>query len=308
MPNLFAQRHNEFLSLFFKTGRKPMFNQESLLYAVDKDGFCFQVKLVIKQLPDLSEGLQYVGMIRKSQRDCDYIITSMNGIIDSFSKGVQTSLNLSPEIIKDNKINVQILAPDLIKVFSSIDKKRTLLEKFKELGGQKITFYLPKGFELNTKANQRKRVKDPKSDTNSRGKVNDVLYRSFNKDINKHGEVADNSVSPQKLLKSMEYKECEKKQNVRCEIQDLIFGDLYKQFEPLKLRVFKISGMSNLRVDTNGEFSSGPGETFVASHSGASFDFHDQRSEDVSSRYEVVNPQEESKSIIKFFKQSWKLM
>ena len=314
MPNLFARRHNEFLSLFFRTGRKPMFNHESLLYAVDKEGFCFQMKLVIKQLPDLSEGIQYVGMIRQSHRDYEYILTDMNGIIDSFSKGVNTTLTLSPKTFKDSEINIQILAPDLIKVFSSVDKKRTLLEKFKEPGGQKISFYFPKDLEVNTKVNQRKREKDPKSSKEDKSEVkgestiNEVLYRRFNKDINKNGGVANNLVSSQELLKSPEYKECGKKQNVRCEIQDLVFGDSYKKFEPLKLRVFKISGMRGPHIRGDGEFSSSPSETFIASHSGASFDFRDQKSEAVSSRCDIVNYKEESKNIIKYFNQSKRLM
>eukprot|EP00826_Nyctotherus_ovalis_P024670 TRINITY_DN19042_c0_g1_i1.p1 TRINITY_DN19042_c0_g1~~TRINITY_DN19042_c0_g1_i1.p1 ORF type:complete len:298 (+),score=89.54 TRINITY_DN19042_c0_g1_i1:84-977(+) len=220
MPSLFAKRHAEFLEKFFQTGRKPMFNQQSVLYAVDREGCCFQVKIVLKQLPDLSEGLQYVGMIRQSQKDCEYIITDMNGVIDSFSKGVKEGLRIAPSIFKDNKINVQVLAPDLIKVFSSIDKKRTLLEKFKEPGGQKITFYVPKDFAENAKSNERKKAKDPRSPRAAKGvknkdKGSEILYKQFNKDINKHGGVASSPMSPQKLLKSLEYRECAEKHNVR---------------------------------------------------------------------------------------------
>ena len=41
-------------------------------------------------------------------------------------------------------------------------------------------------------------------------------------------------------MQSYEYREFESKTNVRCEIVESIYGDQYKDLEPLKILVFKI--------------------------------------------------------------------
>ena len=42
-----------------------------------------------------------MGMIKPLQSDFDYIITDMDGIIDSFSKNITGILGLSPNVFKD---------------------------------------------------------------------------------------------------------------------------------------------------------------------------------------------------------------
>ena len=52
-------------------------------------------------MPSLSEGIQYVGMIKPIASDCEYMLTDMDGIIDSFSKGITGLLGLTPNLFKD---------------------------------------------------------------------------------------------------------------------------------------------------------------------------------------------------------------
>jgi len=309
MPNLFAKRHNEFLNKFFRTGRKPLFNAETTLYALDRYGYCFQVKLVIKQLSDLKEGLQYVGMIRQTQADYNYILTDMSGVMDSFSKGIGDCLGIKPNIVKNNKVNIQILAPQLIKVFSATEKKKKLIEKFKEKGGQKIAFYIPKGFaeQIKGEGNIIKDAKSPKRVKvidRKRAKGKDLLYRQVNKDLNKSGGIASNQITAEALLDSEEYKDYEEKQKTRCEIQDLEFGDVFKNFEPLRLRVFKLSGIRNKYAREQTEFYTEVNDSLFQSHSRGSFDWH----EESSSRNEPGNHQEHSKGILNYFVHSGNLM
>ena len=159
MPSLFAKRHNEFLDKFFKTGHKSVFNTERNFFGLHRNGCCFHMKMLIKQMPNLSEGIQYVGMICQIHNDCEYIITDMKGVIDCFSGGITSILNLPVALFKDTDINIQILAPELMNVFSSVDKKRQILEKYKEAGGQKLTFYIPKDFANQTQNETKKKWK-----------------------------------------------------------------------------------------------------------------------------------------------------
>lgn len=64
MPALFARKHTEFLERFFKTGRQIIFYEERNLFATHRNDHCFSMKILVKQMPNLLEGIQYVGMIK----------------------------------------------------------------------------------------------------------------------------------------------------------------------------------------------------------------------------------------------------
>ncbi len=59
-------------------------------------------------MPSLTEGIQYVGMIRPVSSDYEYILTDMDGIIDSFSKGVTSMLGLTPNLFKDKDSQINV--------------------------------------------------------------------------------------------------------------------------------------------------------------------------------------------------------
>jgi hypothetical protein len=59
------------------------------------------MRVLVKQMPSLSEGIQYVGMIKPTSTDCEYMLTDMDGVIDSFSKGIVALLGIAPNLFKD---------------------------------------------------------------------------------------------------------------------------------------------------------------------------------------------------------------
>ncbi len=288
MPSIFAKRHNEFLEKYFKTGHKTVFNTERYFFGLHRNGFCFCIKMLVKQMPSLSEGIQYVGMIRQSQGDCEYMLTDMRGVIDSFSSGITSLLNLPASIFKDSDINIQILAPELIKVFSSTDKKRALLGKFQEPGGQKLSFIVPKDFAFHAQSESKKNARDlgkglqakAGSPNSPAKKTKNPAYRDLNKDLNKHNGIASKQVNIQQLLQSYEYRECENKQTVKCEIQEPSYGEEHKDIEPLRIRVFKVTGINMKRAGSGAELSSDVGDAygnFGGSHSNASYDWKESK-------------------------------
>ena len=64
--------------------------------------------LVVKQMPSLDEGIQYVGMIKPIVSEYDFMLTDMDGVIDTFTKGLANMLGLTPNLFKDkdSKINI----------------------------------------------------------------------------------------------------------------------------------------------------------------------------------------------------------
>ena len=237
MPEIYARRHNDFLEKFFRTGYQTMFNQEKFYFALHRNQMCFHIKIVLKQIPSLREGIQYVAMIRKTQADYEYILTDMKGVINCYSKGLATIMNIDPTIFHKNEVNIQIFAPELQKIFAA-DKKKILLDKFKEPGGQKLWLIVPKDFSSYFQ-NQSK----------------DKHHRKL--------KIKHKEMSPSKLLETNEYKVADIKHQVKCEIQDLEYGNVYKNFEVLAIRVFKISGlnlkgiMSNAHPEMSSEFGDG---------------------------------------------------
>jgi hypothetical protein len=47
-------------------------------------------------MPSLTEGIQYVGMVKPLNSDNDFILTDMNGYIDSFTSGIGQLFNINP--------------------------------------------------------------------------------------------------------------------------------------------------------------------------------------------------------------------
>ena len=88
MPVIFAEKHNEFLDFYYKTGRTHIFNKERQLFAQNRIGNCFTMKILIKQMPSLKEEVQYVGMVKPVTTDYEYILTDMQGNIDSFTQNI----------------------------------------------------------------------------------------------------------------------------------------------------------------------------------------------------------------------------
>lgn len=262
MPTLYAKRHTEFLNNYFKTGYQSVLTDESYLYGIHRNGFCFGLRVFIKTMPSLSEGLQYVSMLRQFTEDCDYIITQPSGVIDSFSAGISSLLNLPTIALRSSQLNIQIFAPELLDMFTSaVDKKRSRLQKYKEPGGHPLYLIVPKNFSGQMQRSFKKVPKAPDCTPKigPRTKfVGDPLYLSLNDDLNKHGGIANKNVTARQLVQTVEYRECDCKQLVRCEILDLTYGGNFVEKEPLKVRVYKIYGAGNKLSGSCGSVAADP--------------------------------------------------
>ena len=248
MPSIYAMRHNDFLEKFYRTGHKIVFNNEQTFYGLHRNGFCFCVKIFVKQMPDLQEGIQYVGMIKEQRSDHEFILTNSRGVIDSFSERITSLLNLPASLFKETDINIQILAPELIEVFGAGDRKKALLNKFREPGGRKLTFITPKHLGESANLGNKRSQQDVRKESKAReGTIDDsnkekVLgYRYINKILNKQEIRPEKKITSADLLNLYEYKDSDDKQTVKCEIIDLSYGEEFKDLETLKLRVFKIA-------------------------------------------------------------------
>ena len=180
----------------------------------------------------------------------------MDGVIDSFSKGVTGLLNLSPNLFKDkeSQVNLQILAPDLISFFLETFKRggKVAKSKYREPGGEVLTLVVPQDFNLITKSESKSgggRQTSKSRRNGGQGQSNirhrSAIFRRFIKCLAKTNRKTDtlanreNIPSAQEVLKSPEYQKCEKKRDVQCEI---IFLEFKMNFhDSSKMLVFKIN-------------------------------------------------------------------
>lgn len=264
MPTIYAKRHTEYLERFFKTGHKTVFNVERNFFALHRNGYCFHMKFYAKQMPKLDEGIQYVAMIKATESNNDYILTDMRGVIDSFSAGVTSLLNLEVSLFKQTEVNIQILAPELMTAFSTTDTKNSAMEKFKETGGKHLTFFVPKDFSATLESKIKKNAKEAAKHHQGKQKLSTsrtslTLYKDINRYLNKHNGITSNCYNEKMLTHSDEYKMCSSKQTIKCQIQDCVYGEINNSNEPLKLRVFKLEGIRGKNL----ELSSDDGDEFM---------------------------------------------
>jgi len=243
MPSSFARRHNSFLENYYRTGREIVFNVEHLIYGMNRSGHCFPIKIYVRRICNIEGNIEYVGMIKQTKTDYEYIITDQIGIIDTFSSGIERLFNLSVSLFKENNINIQILAPELISSFTPDDKKG-VGSKFYSADGHKLLFTVPKGFSNFLQPNYKKnleylnKTKD-NVDTEIRISKN-PLYWIANGHLNNHKSIISKQVTAQQLLQSYEYKECEWHQTVKCKISEETYNTGYRHSEPLRIKVFAI--------------------------------------------------------------------
>jgi len=120
-------------------------------------------------------------MIKPAMSNYDYLLTDMDGIIDSFSKGITSLLGLPANLFKDKdtQINIQILAPELISFFMESQRKgRVAKSKYREPGGDSITLVVPKDFNNIAKAESKSNPRSGRGNRTGRNMHSQVKGRS----------------------------------------------------------------------------------------------------------------------------------
>ena len=224
MPSLFSRRHNDLMEQHFKSGRNRLFNKERFLYGLHKEGYCFSCQLLVKPMPGLGDGfLQYVGMLLHVEDESEYIITDTNGTIDAISKGLSDKLHLSNKLLHKNaRLNIQIIAPDLINCYQNEMKKNAKAQKFRETGGENLIIIIPRCIKQIFQQNGRRQSKTAVA-KGSQEASNRLIKINNNFNGVRTGK-KNQEITPSELFHYEEYKNPILKAQTKCEVQDLHFG------------------------------------------------------------------------------------
>lgn len=109
-------------------------------------GHIFSVTIIVKPVPSLKNDIQYIGLVKPTGKDYDYILTDQYGRIDSISKGISAMLGLQPTFFKENEIYIQVICPQLCEVERAKGTKDQAI-KFDLWSGMKdLSYIIPKNF------------------------------------------------------------------------------------------------------------------------------------------------------------------
>ena len=264
MPPIIGARHQFYLEKYFRTGQERMMNNESEIFGMKRSGYIFSITLIIKPVPSLKQDIQYIGLIRPYGKEYDYIITDMQGKIDSITDGISGFLNVGASFFKENDVYIQLLCPDLLDLVK--DKNGTIVTKLDLLKGNKdLLFKVPLNFtnlaqsmSKNPKLGSTTKVvddmtaeEDSNSDSDSgsdsqngssdfapkRAKLPEIVKKitAMLKSGSSGKEYEGNRLNQNALKEAIRYNDCEFEKKMRCDIQEQSFGE-----NDLKIKIFKI--------------------------------------------------------------------
>ena len=230
MPTIIGNEHDTFLKDYFTSGKAKLMNRKNLLFGKDRNGYSFPISIYVKQLPSLESGVQYAGMIRKSEENYEYIILDQNGVIDSCSANLANMLGIpNSSVFEQNQINIKVMAPAMIDIFvpkTKIQKRK--LEEFYSVNGSYIKLYIPKYFHDVYPEKRKERDKERLSNVGysilSTGKNNPSMnapYQKWNMFFNK-GKKPISKCHTKTFMTMPEYTKPLVKLKLKCRIIDYV--------------------------------------------------------------------------------------
>ena len=131
MPDFIGSCHDGYIKHFFQTSQMKIINCVRNYFLINKNKLFVPIKLLVKFLPTISNGVNFVGYITKSDfNDCvasrstkiGYILTDINGKVLFFDQNSKNALNLKSSLIynltklPEDDFYIHSLFPELLNV------------------------------------------------------------------------------------------------------------------------------------------------------------------------------------------------
>lgn len=224
MPPVIGKRHNQLMEKYFKTGVARILNREQYLYAQHRNGSCFKIKLLVREVVNLKDNyMEYIGLIVKIIDEHEYMLTSRAGRIFSMTENLAHTFNINPKLVYQfNEICVQLLFPNFVAGYG--DSKTA--EKCKEPSGEEVLLIVPQGLAGCVERNESFFSKLKASMNHA-----DSSFSKSNELVSlKHEKFEDLGITAEALWKLPEYANAEFRARVRCHIQDLQYTTVKGKF------------------------------------------------------------------------------
>ncbi|KAL4512707.1 hypothetical protein ABPG72_020544 [Tetrahymena utriculariae] len=126
IPNIWQQHHNQFIDHYLATGQKKIIGQQRDLFLKGRQDYSLPINLNIKTIPSNSQGMLFQASIIARNLLYDYpafIITQVNGKIDSISPSVIPLFNIDMKKVKQG-IYIEKIIPNFWEYIFEFQQKQ----------------------------------------------------------------------------------------------------------------------------------------------------------------------------------------
>ena len=251
MPPLLANKHQSFLEKYFITGRERMVNKERSIFGLHRSGYILCISLIVKPVPSVINDIQYIGLLRPINKNSDYILTDMQGKIDSISRDASAMFSVTTSFFNENDVYIQLICPQLFDTIGT-GAFKTYFNTVN--GNRELNFIIPKNFasvaqnfSKNSKGDvgEMEEADEDLGDQEYSMKSNSIEYDKnlisnapeFTKRLCSVFKMELNKCRTKKnmLLETGLYYEAESIHRIKCEISEQVFSD-----GALSMKIFRL--------------------------------------------------------------------
>ena len=121
MTKNYAKNHNSYMNNFIIHCKNNVAYKQLKAFAKVKEGFIFPIWLMVKLNISFKGDLKYIGLIKpifNEENNYEYIIMDEKGNIEGISRKFSSKLDILPEYINSNPLNILLMAPKLVSLFA----------------------------------------------------------------------------------------------------------------------------------------------------------------------------------------------
>jgi len=112
MPPFYKSKHDRFLLNHYNTGETKIINRTDVLPVMASDGFIRPTSTHIKMNPLVEQGISYIAVLRPLKHPRRMILIRKDGTIDAMSKDFAMDMNINPQQLLEEELNVFNFCPD----------------------------------------------------------------------------------------------------------------------------------------------------------------------------------------------------
>lgn len=130
MPKIYAIYHNKWMTRYFDENRDVVMGHARKVYTQNRRGFVFPIDLFIKVIPDLSDGIQIVGIFTKMQivKPQTLLINTNTGEITGLTQGCYEAFGIHPALCYGNSQSSTVA--NILQLFPEINSLENLRAHF----------------------------------------------------------------------------------------------------------------------------------------------------------------------------------
>ena len=113
MPHIIGKDHAKLVDMSVESGNVGKLHQIHKTIALHRFGNIFLIALLVKPVPSLKEGTQFISFIKKDDRENYLVLTDEHGRMEGLSGNFGELLGITPQLLKAREIYMQLFFQQL---------------------------------------------------------------------------------------------------------------------------------------------------------------------------------------------------